>query len=448
MRKYFGTDGVRGRMGDEPITPHTVMQLAWAAGRVLGRGAPGGSVLIGKDTRVSGYLLESALEAGLSAAGMNVSLLGPMPTPAVAYLARSVQACAGVVVSASHNSFEDNGIKFFATDGSKLPDDVECGIESEMDKPLACVPPARLGKAVRFTYAANRYVEFCKSGMASGSPLQGLCVVVDSANGAAYQIAPRVFAELGARVIAIADQPDGFNINAGCGSTHPQLMQQMVREQGADLGIALDGDGDRVILADARGELVDGDAILYVLAQARRRRGEAGGVVGTLMSNLGLEQACARLGVPFRRAAVGDRYVLALMQQTGWRLGGEASGHIISLDHATTGDGIVAALQVLRAMVETGRPLAELTQGMAVFPQKMINVRLSDTRARGGLKIEDCMPVQEALRAARTELAERGRVVLRASGTEPVVRVMVEADDRALVDRISDELAAVVAAQG
>jgi phosphoglucosamine mutase len=446
LRKLFGTDGVRGRVGEEPITPHTVLQLAWAAGRVLGRGAPGGTVLIGKDTRVSGYLLESALEAGLSAAGLNVSLLGPMPTPAVAYLAKSERARAGVVVSASHNPYHDNGIKFFATDGGKLADEIEHEIEAEMDKVLSCAPPAQLGKAKRFTDAANRYVEFCKTGFGSEISLRGLRVVVDSANGAAYQIGPRVLAELGATVIPIADQPDGFNINAGCGSTHPQLMQETVREQGADLGFALDGDGDRVILADSRGNLIDGDAILYVLAQDRQRRGQAGGVVGTLMSNLGLEQACKRMGVPFRRAAVGDRYVLALLRQTGWRLGGETSGHIISLDHATTGDGIVAALQVLRTVIETSRPLAELTRDMTVYPQKMINVRLPSGSGRGRLKLEENAPVQEALRAAQAELAEHGRVVLRASGTEPVVRVMVEADDRGLVERISGELAAVVAA--
>jgi phosphoglucosamine mutase len=440
-KKYFGTDGIRGRMGEEPITPQTVLKLGWAAGRVLAKGGPDhAKVLIGKDTRVSGYLLESALEAGFSAAGVDIRLLGPMPTPAIAYLTRTARASAGVVISASHNPFEDNGIKFFSAEGSKLPDDVEHAIELAMHEPMTTVSSAQLGKVKRYPDAAGRYIEFCKSTFPHRLNLDGLKVVVDCANGAAYQVAPLVFSELGANVIPIANTPDGFNINHECGSTSPGQLQKAVLAAQADLGIALDGDGDRVVLVDHHGEVVDGDQMLYIIATSRLASGRLhGGVVGTLMSNLGLEQALAAQKVPFRRANVGDRYVMALLQQEGWEVGGETSGHLLCLDKSTTGDGIVAALEVLAVVRQSGKSLAELKAGMQIFPQTMINVRMS---RRFDLKTS--APVQKALGEVEKELAANGRVVLRASGTEPVVRVMIEGRDPALVARLGQQLADTV----
>jgi len=439
-RKFFGTDGVRGRMGDEPITPQTMVKLGWAAGKVLAGGVSEPKVLIGKDTRVSGYLLESALEAGLSAAGVDIRLLGPMPTPAIAYLTRTARATAGIVISASHNPYDDNGIKFFSAEGSKLPDEVELEIERAMDEPLITVESRRLGKAKRYPDAGGRYVEFCKSTFPHRLDLNGLRIVLDCANGAAYQVAPLVFSELGANVVTIANNPDGFNINHECGSTKPALLQRTVLAEKADLGIALDGDGDRLVLVDANGELVDGDQILFVIAGARRANGRLhGGVVGTLMTNLGLEQVLAAQQIPFRRANVGDRYVMAELGQQGWELGGETSGHIICLDKSTTGDAIIAALEVLAVMRQTGKSLAELKAGMQVFPQTMINVRMS---RRFDLKAS--APVQSALQQVESELASNGRVVLRASGTELVVRVMLEGRDPAQIQRLGQQLADTV----
>jgi len=440
-RRYFGTDGVRGCMGEEPITPERVLKLGWAAGRVLGQGATDhAKILIGKDTRVSGYLLESALEAGLSAAGVDIRLLGPMPTPAIAYLTRTARARAGIVISASHNPYQDNGIKFFSSEGAKLPDDVELAIEEMMDQPLRTVAPGDLGKVKRYEDAGGRYIEFCKSTFPHRLTLNNLKIVVDCANGAAYHVAPLVFTELGADVVAIANEPDGFNINDRCGSTFPQLLQKTVVEQGADLGIAVDGDGDRVILVDERGAVVDGDRILYIIANARKTNNRLrGGVVGTLMTNLGLEQVLGQAGIPFARAAVGDRYVMNLMQQNSWEIGGETSGHVICLDKSTTGDAIIAALEVLAAVVTSGKRLSELKDGMPVYPQTMINVRM--TRR---FNVSDSPVVTQAVKAAEGELGSRGRIVLRPSGTEPVVRVMVEGDDPTLVERITRDLAEVV----
>jgi phosphoglucosamine mutase len=440
-RRYFGTDGVRGRMGEEPITPETVLKLGWAAGKVLGKGmGDHAKILIGKDTRVSGYLLESALEAGLSAAGVDIRLLGPMPTPGIAYLTRTARARAGIVISASHNPYDDNGIKFFSSEGTKLPDEVEAEIERVMQEPLRTVAPDRLGKAKRYDDAGGRYIEFCKSTFPNRLHLEGLKVVVDCANGAGYYVAPLVFSELGAQVVAIANEPDGFNINRECGSTHPALLQKTVRETGADLGVALDGDGDRVLLVDAKGEVVDGDQLLYIIAMARKNTGRLhGGVVGTLMTNLGLEKTLAEGGIAFRRAAVGDRYVMAMLQQEKWELGGETSGHIICLDKTTTGDGIVAALEAIAVMAQTGKTLAELKAGLPIYPQRMINVRMSKR-----LDVKASPRIQQAVQAAEAELADRGRVVLRASGTEPVVRVMVEGRDAAQVDNLTRQLADTV----
>jgi len=427
-------------MGEEPITPGTVLKLGWAAGKVLARGKEQPKILIGKDTRVSGYLLESALEAGLSAAGVDIRLLGPMPTPAIAYLTRTARATAGVVISASHNPFDDNGIKFFSGDGTKLPDEVELEIERAMDEPLTTVESARLGKAKRYPDAAGRYIEFCKSTFPHRLSLQGLKIVIDCANGAAYHVAPLVLSELGAQVVAVANEPDGFNINRDCGSTKPANLQRMVLAEQADLGIALDGDGDRVVLVDGKGEVIDGDQILYIIAEARRHNGRLrGGVVGTLMTNLGLEQALAANAVPFRRANVGDRYVMAELMQQGWEVGGETSGHIICLDKATTGDGIVAALEVLAVVRQSGKALADLKNGMQIFPQTMINVRMSK---RFDLKAS--APVQNALKQVENELASNGRVVLRSSGTEPVVRVMLEGRDLQQIQRLGQQLADTV----
>jgi phosphoglucosamine mutase len=442
QRRYFGTDGVRGKVGEDPITPERVLKLGWAAGRVLGNVGRGdhAKIIIGKDTRISGYLLESALESGLSAAGVDIRLLGPMPTPGIAYLTRTSRARAGIVISASHNPFDDNGIKFFSGDGTKLPDEVELEIERMMDEPLTTVSSAELGKAKRYDDAGGRYVEFCKSTFPSRFDLEGLKIVLDCANGAAYVVGPHVFSELGANVIAIGCEPDGLNINRDCGSTHPELLQKTVRETGADLGIALDGDADRVMLVDGKGNFIDGDRLLYIIAMELQAQGRLnGGIVGTLMTNLGLEKALTARGIPFARAAVGDRYVLSMLHEKGWEIGGETSGHIICLDRSTTGDGIVAALQVLAAMIGTGKTLEQLSAGVEIYPQTMINVRMARR-----FDVKGSSKVQQAVRAAESELADRGRVVLRASGTEPVVRVMVEGDDKVVVDRISRTLADTV----
>ncbi len=443
-RRYFGTDGVRGRLGQGVITPEGVLKLGWAAGRVLCRNRDNPKVVIGKDTRVSGYLLESALEAGLSAAGVNVLLTGPMPTPGIAYLTRTARASAGIVISASHNPFEDNGIKFFSGAGCKLADDIEGKIEEMMDAPLVTVEPQLLGKAERFSDAAGRYIEFCKGTFPAQLSLGGLRLVVDCANGAAYHIAPHVFEELGAEVIAIANQPNGFNINRDCGSTHPGPACAAVREHGADAGVILDGDGDRVLLVDGQGNVVDGDGALFVMMDRRHGGGQlGGGVVGTVMSNYGLERACAERGIDFFRAAVGDRYVMQALGERDWRLGGESSGHVISLDKSTTGDGIVTALEVLAAVVESGRTLADLVARMERFPQVMINVALSGQRA-SATDILAASTVVAEVEQLSAQLGNEGRVVLRPSGTEPLIRVMVEGRDPARVRGQAERLAEVV----
>ncbi len=424
-RKYFGTDGVRGRVGTAPITPEFVLRLGHAAGRVLAkRGGAGDrpAVLIGKDTRVSGYMLESALEAGFASAGVDVLLVGPMPTPAVAYLVRALRLSAGVVISASHNPYDDNGIKFFSGAGTKLPDATELAIERELSKPLSCLDSARLGKARRVDDAAGRYIEFCKGTFPSSLDLKGFKIVVDCAHGAAYHVAPHVFHELGAEVVAMGSDPDGFNINEQVGATNPRALQAAVRRHRAQLGIALDGDADRLVMVDAAGKVYDGDRLLYVIANDRhRRRALDGGVVGTLMSNLGFEHALAKLGIGFARAKVGDRYVLELLHERGWQLGGENSGHIVCLDKHTTGDGIVSALQVLRALVEGKTTLPRATAALTLYPQVLINVPVGRTATPA-----ENAQVRRAVAAAERELGRDGRVLLRASGTEPVVRVMVE----------------------
>ena len=440
-KKYFGTDGIRGRVGEYPITAEFMLKLGWAAGRVLGP-AGCGLVIIGKDTRISGYMFESALEAGLSAAGVDIRLLGPMPTPAIAYLTRTMHACAGIVISASHNAYADNGIKFFSGAGAKLPDDVELAIEEELEKPMVTVDSDKLGRAERVDDAGGRYIEFCKSTIPMSLSLKGLKLVVDCANGATYQVAPSVFDELGAEVIAIGTEPDGLNINSNCGSTQPDRLQKIVREHQADVGIALDGDGDRIIMADNTGELVDGDELLFIIALSRKQQGTLhGSVVGTLMSNLGLEHALQSNDIAFARANVGDRYVLEMLRQTGGMLGGESSGHIICLDRTTTGDGIVSALQVMAEMVKTGKSLNELKHGMSKYPQRMINVPVTN-----GVDLDAAPAVQEAVRSVEQRLAGRGRVLLRPSGTEPVVRVMVEGEDEQQVMEEADQLASKVAA--
>ncbi len=425
-RKYFGTDGVRGTVGEAPITPDFVMRLGYAAGTTLvaREHLPSGehpAVLIGKDTRISGYMLEAALEAGFAAAGADVMLTGPLPTPAIAYLTRALRLQAGVVISASHNPYPDNGIKFFSAAGTKLPDAVEAEIEARLDQPMGCAAPARLGRARRVDDAAGRYIEFCKSTFPAELDLRGMKIVVDCAHGAAYHIAPKVFHELGAEVHAIGAEPNGLNINDHVGVTSPQALQQAVVAQGADLGIALDGDGDRVMMADAKGRLYDGDQLLYVIVRQRLANGGLAGVVGTLMTNLGMEHALAKLGVPVVRARVGDRYVLETLIERGWKLGGENSGHIICLDRHTTGDGIVSALQVLAALRLQGSTLAEACAGLTLYPQTLVNVKLP-----GGFDWQNRPEIESARIAAERELGESGRVLLRASGTEPLLRVMVE----------------------
>ncbi len=445
-RKYFGTDGIRGRVGEAPMTPDFALKLGWAAGRVLGQGA-GARVLIGKDTRRSGYMLESALEAGFAAAGVETDLLGPLPTPGVAYLTRALRARAGVVISASHNPHHDNGVKFFSAEGGKLSDATEAQIESLLEQPMQLVAPELLGKARRIDDAQGRYIEFCKSSFPIQSSLAGLKIVVDCANGAAYKTAPAVFAELGAEVIAIGNQPDGFNINRDCGSTHLAALQAQVKAQSADIGVALDGDADRCLLVTHEGKAVDGDEILFLIAQQRLQSGELRGpVVGTLMSNLGLEQAIRGMGLAFMRAKVGDRYVMELLRAHGGSLGGETSGHTLCLDRTSTGDGTVTALQVLACMVGSGKRLADLVGGMQKFPQELINVKI-----KGAAKpLLDDPQVGAEVSAVESELGTRGRVLLRASGTEPLIRVMVEADEpvwtRQLAERIADRVRSASAA--
>lgn len=444
-RRYFGTDGMRGRVGEIPITPDLILKLGWAAGRTLAKadGARGErpAVLIGKDTRISGYLLEAALEAGLSAAGVDVYLCGPLPTPAIAYLTRALRLSAGIVISASHNPFDDNGIKFFSGGGAKLADAVEFEIEQQMDQPLVCAPSAELGKAFRVADAAGRYIEFCKSTFPNERDLRGCKIVVDCAHGAGYHVAPPVFHELGADVIAVGDTPNGTNINEGVGATHPSFLAEQVVLHGADYGIALDGDGDRLVMADREGRLYDGDQLLYVIARDYQRRGVlAGGVVGTVMSNLGFEQALARMGIRLARAQVGDRYVLEQMLARGWQLGGENSGHVICLDKHSTGDATVAALAVLRALIEQRTTLAEATEPVTLFPQRLINVPV-----RRGWDWRGSAAATSAERTAVDALGTSGRVLLRPSGTEPVLRVMVEASDRTLADEQAEALAHAIA---
>jgi len=438
---YFGTDGIRGRVGDHPITADFMLNLGRAAGVTLARGDKR-AVVIGKDTRISGYMFESALEAGLAAAGANVLLLGPMPTPAVAYLTRTLYACAGIVISASHNPFEDNGIKFFSADGEKLSHDTERTIEQELEKPFITVDSAHMGKAQRVDDAAGRYVEFCKGTMPFGTSLGGMRIALDCANGSTYRVAPLVLRELGASVHVIGDQPDGLNINHRCGSTDPAAMQHQVIDCGADLGIALDGDGDRVIMADRNGDLVDGDELLYIIATARQQEGSLeGGVVGTVMSNLGLELALKERDIPFLRTPVGDRHIHRALTEKGWKLGGEASGHLLSLDRTSTGDGIVSALLILEIMVRSGKDLSELRQGMRKFPQTMINVPVS---ARGQQHLSASEKINEAVSEIEAELDGQGRVILRSSGTEPLIRVTLEGADQSQVERLAQQLADTV----
>jgi len=441
-RKYFGTDGIRGRVGEGNVTPDFALKLGWATGRVLG-GGQGGKVLIGKDTRISGYMFESALEAGLVAAGMDIRLLGPMPTPAIAYLTRTLRGVAGIVISASHNPYEDNGLKFFSADGDKLSDEIELAIECEFDRPLQTVGPAQLGKVKRMDDARGRYIEFCKSTIPATMSFRGLKLVVDCANGATYHVAPDVFEELGARVVPIGDEPDGFNINRKVGSTSPDALMESVVREGADLGVAFDGDGDRVLMVDGGGNLIDGNRLLYIIAKSRLGqqclRGE---VVGTLMSNLGLEHALQRLGVGFVRTQVGDRYVMERLKRDDGILGGEPSGHIICRDRTSTGDGIVVALQILAVMEDTGRDLGDLAGEMQQYPQRLINIRLDGQRDILGLP-----EVRDAVGSAERELDEYGRVLLRLSGTEPLIRIMVEGVDEAQVDFIADRLADMVRAR-
>lgn len=444
QRKYFGTDGVRGEVGGPVINAEFALRLGYAAGKVLARGTRGGSrpkVLIGKDTRISGYMLESALEAGFSAAGIDVLLAGPLPTPAIAYLTRVLRQTAGIVISASHNPYHDNGIKFFSSLGMKLPDETEAAIEAALDEPLGCVASEALGRARRLDDAAGRYIEFCKSTFPNDLDLNGLSVVVDAAHGAAYHIAPHVFRELGADVHAVGVQPDGFNINKGVGALYPEALAAEVRSRGAQLGIALDGDADRLQMVDASGRIYNGDELLYAIVKERMQRGAVGGVVGTLMTNYGLERRLQELGVGFHRADVGDRYVLEQMQAHGWLYGGESSGHLICLDCHTTGDGIIAALQVLTALRRNDTTLADWVADLRMYPQQMINVPLTpglDWRTHPGLLA--------ARREVEGELAGRGRVLIRASGTEPKLRLMVEAEESGLAMTCAQNLAASLAA--
>jgi len=445
-KKYFGTDGIRGKVGQYPITPDFMMHLGYAAGKVLtsvssnlAKGAHP-AVLIGKDTRISGYMLEAALEAGLSAAGVDVLLTGPMPTPAVAYLTRALRAQAGIVISASHNPYYDNGIKFFSSEGAKLADEIEHAIEAELDKPMQVMESAQLGKARRIDDAAGRYIEFCKSTFPSNMDLRGLKIVLDCAHGATYHVAPDVFHELGAEIITIGNKPDGLNINEQVGSTHPQALQKAVLEHQADLGIAFDGDGDRVMMVDAKGNLLDGDQLLYIIAMGLYGKGKLqGGVAGTLMTNLALEHALKKHQIPFARAKVGDRYVLELLNEKHWKLGGENSGHILTLDKHTSGDAIIAALQVLQSLKLSGKSLVVLGAGLVLYPQVLINVITAKK-----LDLAHHVDIQTAIKAAEAELAGSGRVLLRASGTEPKIRVMVEGENIEQVEKLAQNIADVV----
>ncbi len=439
-RQYFGTDGIRGRVGQSPITPDFVLRLAHAVGRVLKANEAHPLVLIGKDTRISGYMLESALESGFNSAGVDVLLLGPVPTPAVAYLTRAQRASLGVVISASHNPFEDNGIKFFSAEGTKLSDEWEMAVEAALQEAPAWADSAALGKTRRLDDAAGRYIEFCKSTFPNHLSLKGLRIVVDAAHGAAYQIAPKVFHELGADVFSIGCAPDGLNINKGVGATHPQALVEAVKQHGADVGIALDGDADRLQIVDASGRLFNGDELLYLMVSERLDRGvPVSGAVGTLMTNMAVEVALQRRGVEFVRAKVGDRYVLEVLADKGWLLGGEGSGHLLALDKHTTGDGLVSALQVLQACVASGKSLAELLADVQLFPQTLINVRL-----QAGFDWKNHAPLQVATREAEVALGNSGRVLIRASGTEPLVRVMVEARDAATAQATAERIAATL----
>ena len=434
-RVYFGTDGMRGEVGSKHMNPELVLKLGWAVGSVLADGKRK-KVLIGKDTRISGYMFESALEAGLSAAGVDVCLLGPMPTPAVAYLTQTLRASAGIVISASHNLYEDNGIKFFSSEGTKLPDAMEMAIEKQMQQSFQTVKSPLLGKATRIDDAPGRYIEFCKSTIPSLTRLSGLKIVVDCAHGATYHIAPNVFTELGADVVTINDKPDGFNINRACGSTEPESMRQMVLQVNADMGVSMDGDGDRVILADSQGRLVNGDQLLYIIAKDRQQRGLLhGGVVGTVMSNFGLEKAIQSLGVEFVRTQVGDRYVMETLKEKDWKIGGEPSGHVVCLDKTTTGDGIIAALQILAIMIKQDKSLADLTQNIEMLPQSLINLKTEHA-----LQLVAHERVKNAVDALDGLLKNEGRVVLRPSGTEPMLRVMVEGTDPTQVKTYAEEL--------
>jgi phosphoglucosamine mutase len=441
-KKYFGTDGIRGKVGEHPITPEFMLRLGYAAGRVLAsKGTKGArpTVLIGKDTRISGYMLEAALEAGLTAAGVDTLLTGPMPTPAVAYLTRALRAQAGIVISASHNPYYDNGIKFFSAEGAKLGDEIEHAIEVELEKPMQVMESAKLGKARRIDDAAGRYVEFCKSTFPNNMDLHGLKIVLDCAHGATYHVAPNVFHELGAEIICIGNKPDGLNINLDVGSTHPQALQKAVVEHKADLGIAFDGDGDRVMMVDSLGNLLDGDQLLYIIALGLYAKGKLkGGVAGTLMTNLALEHALAKHQIPFARAKVGDRYVLELLNEKNWKLGGENSGHILTLDKHTSGDAIISALQVLHALKQSGKTLTQMNVELVLYPQVLINVT---TKTKLDLELSQ---IQNAVKKAETELKGAGRVLLRASGTEPKIRVMVEGQDAKLVQKLAEEIAEVV----
>ncbi len=440
-RKYFGTDGVRGEVGGPVINAEFALRLGYAAGRVLSKNYKGSArpmVLIGKDTRISGYMLESALEAGLSAAGIDVYLAGPIPTPAVAYLTRALRLTAGVVISASHNPYQDNGIKFFSGNGMKLPDNVEMEIEAALDEPVGCVDSEHIGRARRMSDAAGRYIEFCKSTFPNDLDLKGMKIVVDGAHGAAYHIAPHVFRELGAEVVAIGCNPDGFNINREVGALYPKSLAEKVKEEGADYGIALDGDADRIQMVDAAGRIYNGDELLYAMVRERMQHGRVAGVVGTLMTNFGFEKIMQIMGVPFERANVGDRYVLEAMQRNGWLYGGESSGHLLCLDHHTTGDGIIAGLQVLTALVRSGKSMSQFISDLKMYPQIMVNVpwkKGADWKAHAGLKA--------AADEVERDLEGRGRVLIRASGTEPKLRLMVEAETEALAQQGIERLKAV-----
>ena len=444
-KKYFGTDGIRGTVGRSPITPDFMLKLGWSAGRVFANEGNGrNKIVIGKDTRISGYMFEAALEAGVTAAGVDIILTGPMPTPAIAYLTQTLRAQAGIVISASHNSFEDNGIKFFSSEGTKLPDTVELAIEKQLDKKLSTVSSQSIGKASRVSDAAGRYIEFCKSTVGPSLKLNGLNIVVDCAHGSTYHIAPAVFEELGAKVKAIGVSPDGLNINETSGSTSPEVLAATVKSEGADLGIAFDGDGDRVIMVDHLGDIVDGDEILYVIACDRQRQNIGfGGVVGTFMSNLGLERGLDLLDIPFARATVGDRHVMQKLLQKGWKLGGESSGHIICLDITSTGDGIVSALQALAAVVNCNKPLSDLKNKMSKLPQSMVNVKVTN----GDFDAVSNDNVRSAVSDVESRLGKNGRVLLRHSGTESVLRVMVEGEDPEIVKNLSKELSELVATE-